>query len=56
MYGVGNDTVGFNYYPFDSSGVGNNIEIIGNATQITVTNHTGITFNVTYIVVEFLKN
>jgi len=58
IYGVANDTVGFNYYPlpFASAGGANNIELRANNTQVIITNNSGIVFNKVYIFLEFLKS
>jgi hypothetical protein len=57
IYGTANDTIGKNYYPLPwaSSAGATNIEIKVNATQVTITNNTAITFNICYCVLEYLK-
>jgi len=57
-YGMANDTVGFRYLPiaFASAGGANNIELRVNATNIVLTNNSGISFNIVYLFVEYLKN
>lgn len=57
IYGVANDTVGFNYYPlpFASAAGATNIELRLDGTNIIITNNSGVTFNKTYIVVEYIK-
>lgn len=55
IQGVANDTVGKNYYPFGASGAGVDISVVGNATNIVLTNNTAITFNKTYVVLKYLK-
>ena len=57
IYGVANDTVGFNYYPLPwaSAAGATNIELKANNTQVTITNSTAITFNVCYCILEYLK-
>ena len=54
--GAANDTVGLNYRFFKNSGAGVDISMTVNAVNITLTNSTAITFNVTYIILEYLKN
>jgi hypothetical protein len=55
IYGTANDTVGFNYYPIASFGGGNSIEIRVDNVNIVLINNTAITFNITYIILEYLK-
>lgn len=52
------DTVGKNYYsiPWASAAGATNIEIKVNATQIVITNNSGITFQVCYVVLEYIQN
>jgi len=58
IYGVGNDTTGNNYYPFPwaSAAGATNVELKVNATQVVITNNSGITFTTVYIVVEYLQS
>lgn len=58
IYGVANDTIGFNYYPlpFASAGGATNIELRATNTQVIITNNSGIVFNVVYVVLEYLKS
>lgn len=57
IYGVANDPATNNYYPLPwaSAGGATNIEVIVNATQVVITNNSGITFSNCYIVLEFIK-
>lgn len=58
IYGVANDTTGNNYYPIpwaSAAGV-TNIEIRLNATQIIITNNSGVAFNNCYVIVEFIQS
>lgn len=57
IYGAASDTVGNNYYPlpFASAGGAANIELRVTATQIIITNNSGIAFNFCYVVVEYMK-
>jgi len=55
IYGVANDTIGFNYYPIGSSGPGVDISITVNNVNILITNNTAINFNICYIVLEYIK-
>lgn len=57
-YGGGaNDIIGNNFYPlpFVSAGGANNIEVRANATQVIVTNNSGIVFGPSYVLLEYLK-
>ena len=54
-YGMANDTVGFNYYPIASGSVGS-VSVMVNLTNFVITNLTGLTFNKSYLTLEFLKN
>ena len=56
LRGTANDTIGFNYRSFCCSGAGVDISITANATQVTLTNNTAITFNVVYVRLEWLTN
>jgi hypothetical protein len=55
--GAANDTTGFNYYPlpWPSASGTTNISVVLNATNIVITNNSGISFNVCYLVVKFLQ-
>jgi len=56
--GMANDTVGNNYYPlpWPSAAGLTNIEIKVNATQVVITNNSGITFNKSYLVLYYLQS
>ena len=54
MWGMANDTIGFNYYPINAGGAAT-ISINGNLTQLVITNNTAVTFNVVYVYVEYLQ-
>lgn len=56
--GTASDTVGFNYYdlPWASAAGATNIEIRANATQVVITNNSGIAFTHCYIVLKYLQN
>lgn len=58
IYGVANDTIGFNYYPLPwaSAAGATNIELRATNTQVIITNNSGIVFNKIYIVLEYLKS
>ncbi len=57
IYGTANDNVGFNYYPvpFASAGGANNIELRVDATNIIITNNSGINFTSCNVVLEYIK-
>lgn len=57
IYGVANDTVNNLYYPLPFAGAaGNNIEVLVNATNIVITNNSGVaTFNDVKVTLEFCK-
>lgn len=52
IQGVANDSVNKLYYPIPSPG----IDCFVNATQIVITNTTGVTFTTGSIVLEYVKN
>lgn len=59
IYGVANDTTGFNYIPlpYASPTLANNIELRLDGTNIYITTGSNRTnFNITYIIVEYLQN
>ena len=58
IYGVANDTAGKRYYPLPwASAAGlTNIEVVVNATNIVITNNSGLTFAIAYIVLEYLQS
>lgn len=58
IYGVASDTVGFNYYPLPwaSAAGATNIELRVNATNIIITNNSGVAFTDCYVVLEYVKN
>jgi hypothetical protein len=58
IYGAATDNVGHNYYPlpFASASGTNNIELKVNATNIVITNNSGITFTSCIVTLEYLKN
>lgn len=55
--GMANDPIGFNYYPLPwaSAAGATNIEVKVNATQIIITNNSGIVFATTPVVLFYLK-
>lgn len=57
LYGAASDQVGFNYYPlpFASAGGATNIELRMNATNVIITNNSGINFTACTVVIELLK-
>ncbi len=57
IYGVASDNIGFNYYPlpFASAGGAANIELYIDATNIVITNNSGIAFTSCIVVAEYLK-
>jgi hypothetical protein len=55
FYGFANDTVGKNYWPLTASG-NNYISVTVSATQVVITNNSGINFNVVYITLCYLQN
>lgn len=57
IYGVASDTIGFNYYPLPwaSAAGATNIELKVNATNVVITNNSGINFNFCYVILEFVK-
>ena len=58
IYGVANDSIGKNYYPlpFASAGGAANIELRVDATNIKITNNSGVAFDSCTVVLEYLKN
>ena len=57
IYGAASDNIGFNYYPipFASAGGAANIEIRVDATNIVITNNSGIAFTSCIVTLEYLK-
>lgn len=57
IYGTANDNVGSNYYPlpFASAGGATNIELRVNATNIVITNNSGINFTSCLVTLKYLK-
>lgn len=57
IYGAVSDNVGFNYYPlpFASAGGANNIELRVDATNIVITNNSGVNFTSCIVTLEYLK-
>ena len=57
IYGVASDNIGFNYYPlpFASAAGATNIELRVDATNIIITNNSGIAFTSSVVVLEYLK-
>ncbi len=57
IYGTANDNIGFNYYPmpFASAGGANNIELRVNATNVVITNNSGVSFTSSNVVLEYTK-
>lgn len=57
IYATGNDNIGFNYYPIPwaSSGGATNIELKVNATNIVITNNSGVAFTSCDVILEYLK-
>ena len=58
IYATANDIVGNNYYPIPwaSAAGATNIEIKVNATQVVITNNSGITFDIVYVVLAYLQS
>lgn len=58
IYATASDTVGNNYYPIPwASAAGTtNIEIKVNATQVTITNNSGINFTDCFVVLQYIQN
>ncbi len=57
IYGAATDTTNNNYYPLPwvkSTGA-TNIEVELNATNVVITNASGLTFPVSYIILEYIK-
>lgn len=56
--GAATDNIGNNYYPlpFPSAGGAANIEVRATATNIVITNNSGINFTSAILTVEFLKS
>lgn len=57
IYGCASNTATNNYYPlpFASAGGANNIELRANATNIVITNNSGVVFTSATVVLEYLK-
>jgi len=57
IYGTANDSVGSNYYPlpFSSAGGAANIELRVNATNIVITNNSGVVFDSCNVILEYIK-
>lgn len=57
IQGAASDSVGLNYYPlpFASAGGANNIEVRLNATNVVVTNNSGVNFVNGILIVEYAK-
>lgn len=57
ILGAASDTVGFNYYPlpFASAGGATNIEVRVTATNVVVTNNSGIAFTNAIVILEYVK-
>lgn len=57
IYGAGSNTTTNDYYPFPwaSTGGATNIELKVNATDVVITNNTGLTFPTCIVVLEYLK-
>lgn len=57
IYGVASDTGTNDYYPLPwaSAGGATNIELRVDATDVVITNNSGVTFSVCYVVLEYLK-
>lgn len=55
--GGASDNVGFNYYPlpFTSAAGATNIEVKLNATNLVITNNSGVAFTSAIVIVEYLK-
>lgn len=57
IYGVGSNTATLNYYPIPFAGAaGTFISVIVNATNVVINNGSGVTFDKSLVVLEFLKN
>jgi hypothetical protein len=58
IYGALTDNIGFNYYPlpWSSAAGATNIELKVNATNIVITNNSGIAFTSCIVTLEYLKN
>lgn len=58
IYGAASDSLGNNYYPlpFASAGGAANIELFANATQVSITNNSGVAFDNCYVVLEYIKS
>jgi len=58
IYGALTDNIGNNYYPLPwaSAGGATNIELKVNATNIVITNNSGIAFTSCIVTLEYLKN
>jgi hypothetical protein len=57
IYGVATDSVGLNYYPIPFAGAaGAFISVVVNSTNVIVNNNSGIAFNKSLIVLEYLQS
>lgn len=58
IYGTASNTTSKDYYPlpFASAGGANNIELRVSATQVIITNNSGVTFNFCYCVLEYITS
>lgn len=58
IYGCASNTVTFDYFPipFASAGGAANIEIRVTATQVIITNNSGVTFDKCYAILEYIKS
>jgi hypothetical protein len=57
ILGAASDNIGFNYYPlpFASAAGATNIEIRVDATNIVITNNSGVTFTSSFVILEYIK-
>lgn len=57
IYATASDTIGNNYYPIPwaSAAGATNIELRVNATNVIITNNSGVAFNFCYCVLEYIK-
>lgn len=57
IFGVANDNIGFNYYPLPwaSAAGATNIELKVNATNVVITNNSGIVFTSCDVTLEYCK-
>lgn len=58
IYGTASDIIGFNYYPlpFASAAGATNIELRVDATNAIITNNSGVTFDVVYVILEYITS